>query len=222
MVRARMRGVLAGLKEALRDADGRAGRLLDGDGQFKLSLERVRRHLREAKTQRVLVGAANDSSALGPPVPSRKPACPHCAIVGQNAEPDARAELRAQRTPLIASVAYLPERYGEELIHLALEILGGGPSAGHVRQAPGHHRRQRRSLLSERRPASGGVPHRACVEPTKTTKTAKAAKHFLQRHYIAPVGLHRRPTRRTRTAPFNLRDSVALWLNRSLCILRLL
>ena len=46
----------------------------------------------------------------------------------QNAEPDARAELREPRTPLIGSVAYFPERYGEELIALALDILGRRPT----------------------------------------------------------------------------------------------
>jgi ribose transport system substrate-binding protein len=43
--------------------------------------------------------------------------------VGQNAEPDARAELREPRTPLVASVAYFPERYGDGLLKLALDIL---------------------------------------------------------------------------------------------------
>ena len=46
-----------------------------------------------------------------------------CAIVGQNAEPDARAELREPRTPLIASVGFFPERYGEGLVKLAFDIL---------------------------------------------------------------------------------------------------
>jgi ribose transport system substrate-binding protein len=43
--------------------------------------------------------------------------------VGQNAEPDARAELRSPRTPLIASVGFFPERYGDGLIKLAFDIL---------------------------------------------------------------------------------------------------
>jgi ribose transport system substrate-binding protein len=50
-----------------------------------------------------------------------------CAIVGQNAEPDARAELRAAGSPLIASVGYFPERYGEGVIRLALELLERRP-----------------------------------------------------------------------------------------------
>jgi ABC-type sugar transport system substrate-binding protein len=50
-----------------------------------------------------------------------------CAIVGQNAEPDARAELRAPHTPLVGSIAYFPERYGEDLVRLALDILSHRP-----------------------------------------------------------------------------------------------
>ena len=47
--------------------------------------------------------------------------------MGQNAEPDARAELRQPRTPLIASVGFFPERYGDSLIRLALDLLEHRP-----------------------------------------------------------------------------------------------
>ena len=97
---------------------------LDGDGQFKTSLEKVRRHLRESRARHVLVGAANDPSALGAARAFQEAGrAATCAIVGQNAEPDARAELREPRTPLIASVGFFPERYGDGLIKLALDIL---------------------------------------------------------------------------------------------------
>jgi ribose transport system substrate-binding protein len=93
-------------------------------------LERVRKHLRETKARRILVGAANDPSALGAARAFQESGrSDTSAIVGQNAEPDARAELRQPRTPLIASVGYFPERYGEGLIRLALEILGRRPVA---------------------------------------------------------------------------------------------
>jgi len=125
VVRARMAGIRAGLAETLHD-DVEASRLvtLDGDGQFKTSLEKVRRHLRQSKARRVLVGAANDASALGAARAFQEAGrAGTCAIVGQNAEPDARGELREARTPLVASVAYLPERYGDGLLKLALDIL---------------------------------------------------------------------------------------------------
>ena len=125
LVQARMSGLRAGLKEALREAAESCPVVaLDGDGQFKNALERVRRHLRASKAKRVLVGAANDASALGAARAFEEAGrATTCAIVGQNAEPDARAELREPRSPLAASIGYFPERYGDGLIRLALDIL---------------------------------------------------------------------------------------------------
>jgi len=45
--------------------------------------------------------------------------------VGQNGEPEARAELRVPHTRMIASVAYFPEKYGDGLLRLALDIRPG-------------------------------------------------------------------------------------------------
>jgi ribose transport system substrate-binding protein len=130
LVHGRIDGVLAGLRETLREVMTSCPVVsIDGDGQFNLSLERVRQHLKRTEKKRTLVGAINDSSALGAARAFQE--CGRavtCAIVGQNAEPDARVELRQARTPLIGSVAYFPERYGEELIALALDILGQRPT----------------------------------------------------------------------------------------------
>jgi len=46
-----------------------------------------------------------------------------CAIMGQNASPEGRAELRQAGTRLVGSVAYLPEKYGAEIVAVALDIL---------------------------------------------------------------------------------------------------
>ena len=125
---ARGRGVLAGIREVIHDAANWPVVSIDADGQFKNALERVRKHLRETRARRVLVGAANDPSALGAARAFQEAGrADACVIVGQNAEPDARAELREARSPLIASVGYFPERYGEGLIKLATDILGRRP-----------------------------------------------------------------------------------------------
>jgi ribose transport system substrate-binding protein len=125
---ARVKGVLAGIREVLHEAAGWRVVTIDADGQFKTALERVRKHLRESKAGHVLVGAANDPSALGAARAFQEAGrAGSCAIVGQNAEPDARAELREARSPLVASVGYFPEKYGDGLIRLALEILGRRP-----------------------------------------------------------------------------------------------
>ena len=130
IIHGRVSGVLVGLTETLKESMSRAKTItIDGDGQFKLTLDRVRRHLGRSHAKRVLVGAVNDSSALGAVRAFQEAGrTSQCAIVGQNAEPDARAELRAPRTPLIGSVAYFPEKYGEELISLALDILSRRPT----------------------------------------------------------------------------------------------
>ena len=125
LVHARMGGVRTGITEILREAvEPRRIVSLDGDGQFQTTLERVRHYLRVSKAKRLLVGAANDASALGAARAFEAAGrASSCAIVGQNAEPDARAELREPRTPLIASIGFFPERYGDGLIRVALDIL---------------------------------------------------------------------------------------------------
>ncbi len=126
--RARIRGALTGAKEVLRQAESCATTYIDGDGQFKTALERVRKHLRASNAKHVLVAAANDPSALGAVRAFQEAGrASNVAIVGQNAEPEARAELRTPRTALIGSVGYFPEKYGDELLHLALDILAGKP-----------------------------------------------------------------------------------------------
>jgi ribose transport system substrate-binding protein len=128
LVRARGKGIVAGLKETLNLPDTVPIVMLDGDGQFKTSLEKVRRHIRLSKARRTLVGAANDPSALGAVRAFQEAGRDlTCAIVGQNAEPDARVELRSQRTPLVATVGFFPERYGPGLVRLALDILSHRP-----------------------------------------------------------------------------------------------
>jgi ribose transport system substrate-binding protein len=122
--KARMRGLLAGIGEIIRISDRCRTMSLDGDGQFQTSLERARKHLRESKSRRVLIGAANDSSALGALRAFQEAGRANdCVVVGQNAEPEARVELRIPQTRLIASVAFFPEKYGDGLIRLALDIL---------------------------------------------------------------------------------------------------
>jgi ribose transport system substrate-binding protein len=128
LVGARTKGFVSGVKEMLPLGDAVRVVCLDGDGQFNASFEKVRRYIRLSKARHVLVGAANDPSALGTVRALQEAGRDAtCAVVGQNAEPDARQELRSARTPLVASVAYFPERYGSGLVRLALDILSRKP-----------------------------------------------------------------------------------------------
>ena len=122
--RMRLTGTLVGINLVLPSARNCRIVYLEGDGNFGASLEAVRRHLHSSAARHVLVGAVNDPSALGALRAFQEAGRTECcAIMGQNASPEGRAELRQPRTRLIGSVAYFPERYGEDLIRLSLDIL---------------------------------------------------------------------------------------------------
>ncbi|MGH9378412.1 MAG: sugar ABC transporter substrate-binding protein, partial [Terriglobia bacterium] len=126
---ARIRGMLTGINEMLPMSDQSRTVHVDGDGQFGTTLERVRKHLRASKAGLTLAGAANDPSALGALRAFQEAGrAADCAVVGQNAEPEGRAELREPHTRLIASVAYFPEKYGTHLLRLAVDILERKPA----------------------------------------------------------------------------------------------
>ncbi len=124
----RITGMKAGLSEVLPGVERTPVVRLDGKGIFERSLEVVRRYLRRTRAKHTLVLAINDPSALGALRAFEEAGrSQHCAVMGQNAIKEAREELRRRGTRLIGSVAYFPERYGEELIPLALTILQKKP-----------------------------------------------------------------------------------------------
>ena len=84
----------------------------------------MRKHLRSTRSRRLLVGAINDPSALGALRAFQEAGRAECcAIMGQNASPEGRAELREPGTRLIGSVAYFPEKYGSEIVAVARGLL---------------------------------------------------------------------------------------------------
>ena len=126
--RMRLSGMLVGLTTVLPNAAKCRLTYLDGDGDLGHSWEAVRRHLRTTRARRQVVGAINDPSALGALRAFLEAGREeHCAVMGQNASPEGRAELRQARTRMIGSVAYFPEKYGEGLIQLSLDILNQRP-----------------------------------------------------------------------------------------------
>ncbi len=90
-----MRGMLTGIGDVCACPSAAARSSSTATGQFQTAFGEVRKHLREIQGERVLVGAANDPSALGALRAFEEAGrAGECAIVGQNAEPEARAELR--------------------------------------------------------------------------------------------------------------------------------
>ena len=122
--RMRLTGMLVGMKEAHPALENCAVTYLDGDGKLGESFEIMRRHLRGNRGRRFLIGAINDPSALGALRAMQEAGrVESCAIMGQNASPEGRAELRQPGTRLIGSVAYFPEKYGAEIVAVALDLL---------------------------------------------------------------------------------------------------
>lgn len=124
----RLTGMLDGLRAELPRIDSIPVTYLDGKGDFEQVLTVLRRYLRHHRLKRTLVGAVNDMCALAALRAIEEAGGSHlCAVMGQNAVAAARNELRRPGTRLIGSVAYFPERYGDELIPLALSVLQKKP-----------------------------------------------------------------------------------------------
>jgi ribose transport system substrate-binding protein len=122
----RLTGALAGLREVLPHLSDSQAVFLNGNGQYERSLEVVRKYLRSLKSHRVLVSTINDPSAMGALHAFEEAGRTNdCAIMGQNASSEARSEIAQSHSRLVGSVAYFPERYGEALIPLAIDIIQG-------------------------------------------------------------------------------------------------
>jgi ribose transport system substrate-binding protein len=126
--RMRLSGLLVGINLVLPSAANCPATYLEGDGELGPSFEAVRKHLRFSHARHVVVGAINDPSALGALRAFQEAGrTENCVIMGQNASPEGRAELRQPKTRFVGSVAYFPERYGENLIRVSLDILNQRP-----------------------------------------------------------------------------------------------
>lgn len=126
--RMRLTGMLSGLHSVLQNSKNCKTIYLDGDGELGHSFEAVRRHLRTSRSRRQVLGAINDPSALGAIRAFQEAGRTECcAIVGHNACLEGRMELRQPNSRLIGSVAFFPERYGEDVTRVSLDILNRRP-----------------------------------------------------------------------------------------------
>ena len=126
--RMRLSGLLVGINQVLPSTANCRVTYLEGDGELGPSFEAVRKHLRFSPARHVAVGAINDPSALGALRAFQEAGrTENCVVMGQNASPEGRAELRQPKTRFVGSVAYFPERYGENLIRVSLDILNQRP-----------------------------------------------------------------------------------------------
>jgi ribose transport system substrate-binding protein len=120
----RLSGVQAGIRETFPNVRPEQYVVIDCKGEFGASLELVRRHLRLVPKRRTLISGINDPSILGALRAFEEAGRSNsCFALGLGAIAEARAELQKSGSPLIGSIAFFPESYGEELVKLALDIL---------------------------------------------------------------------------------------------------
>lgn len=126
-VEARFSGALAGIREVLPGFPEHRVQHVDGQGQRASSARAFRGVLESHKPgTKMLVSCFNDLAALGALGAVRALGRERdVAIVGQNAAGEVHRELADPASPLVASVAYFPERYGGRLVQLCERILRG-------------------------------------------------------------------------------------------------
>ncbi len=128
IVESRLNGFFDGMLDLVPQARQAAMFRYDTKATFDQTLDAMRKHLRRHRAAHIAVGAVNDISALAALEAFTEVGLQEtCAIVGQGAVVEARTEMRRAGTPLIGSVAYYPEKYGERLVALALDVLNRKP-----------------------------------------------------------------------------------------------
>ncbi len=99
---------------------------LESRGEFVRSFEMTRRHLQGVPKRRTLLMGINDYAVLGAlrafDEAGRRG---FCLAVSHGGGPEARRELRLPNTPLVAVISFSPEKYGESILLLALDMLNG-------------------------------------------------------------------------------------------------
>lgn len=120
----RLSGARDGIRGVFPQLPERVFVSLEARWDFLRAFETVRKYLRRTQSQTTLITGINDTVVLGALRAFEEAGrSQDCVAVCLGAIPEARAELRRQGTRLIGTVAFFPERYGEDIIRTALDIL---------------------------------------------------------------------------------------------------
>lgn len=127
---ARIQGQLDGLQQIVGDIPAEKVTYIDSGNRSDISKKQMTKALKaNPEAHRLAVITFNDDAALGAWLAARKSNREEdIAIVGQGADRMIRPEIRQPHSRVIGSTAYMPEKYGEKLIELALKILRGEPA----------------------------------------------------------------------------------------------
>lgn len=138
---------LNGAEEGLRETVGRLPQervqRVDTRGGFARTLDLVRAHLRRTPPRRTVIAGVTDLCVLAAIRAFEEAGRAElCIAVGMGTIGEARSELMKSRSRLMGSVSFFPEKYGDDIVRLALDIL-------HRRPAPPAVYAQHRLLTRE-------------------------------------------------------------------------
>jgi ribose transport system substrate-binding protein len=126
-VQSRITGAFEGIRSLLPEIPQESFVRLDGRGMRETSARVVGEFFkRHARTDRILVAAATDTSALGAlqaTLDAQREK--NVAIVGQDCIPEVLEELKKPQSPVIGSISHEAHTYGPRLIQLGVAILRG-------------------------------------------------------------------------------------------------
>jgi ribose transport system substrate-binding protein len=136
-VQSRITGAFDAISQRLRNLAPDRFIQVDGRGSRIPSRQAVSEFLQKNPgSQRILVAAATDSSALGVLDAARQHHREqNIAVVGQDCIPDAIEEMRSGQSALIGSISHEADTYGPRLIQLGISMLRGSavPPYNYVR-----------------------------------------------------------------------------------------
>jgi len=126
-VQSRITGAFEGVRSLLPEIPQESFVRLDGRGMRETSARIVGDFFkRHARTDRILIAAATDTSALGAlqaTMDAQREK--NLAIVGQDCIPEVLEELKKPYSPIIGSISHEAHTYGPRLIQLGVAILRG-------------------------------------------------------------------------------------------------
>ena len=126
-VQSRINGAFVGLRSLLPDIPADSYIRLDGRGLRETSARVLGDFFkRHPRTERILVAAATDTSALGAlQITMQSQREKNVAIVGQDCIPEVMEEMKNSSSPIIGSISHQVQTYGPRLIQLGVAILRG-------------------------------------------------------------------------------------------------
>lgn len=124
---ARLQGQIDGLQSIIGEIPPEKVCYLDSGNTSELSEMQMTRVLETyPEAQHLAIISFNDDAAFGALAAARKAGREaDVVIIGQGADRKLRPEIRRPNSRIIGSTAFMPEKYGEKLIGLALKILQG-------------------------------------------------------------------------------------------------